>query len=205
MFGTAVKDGLIIRNPVESIELPVKTKKPNDPFTVGEANQIVEHLYKTLTHPMRIYAADFEFAFYTGMRPSEIAALRWEEVDKEKRLVNVCRIVANYKIEKHTKTWNLHQVVLNIRALHALEQAELGGTTTRLAEPPQTRRFALRVPANQEPRVHSTIECDRQTRPGCIDRIGDSRPPAIQLPTHIRYHVPHGGYEPCVYCHSARS
>lgn len=53
---------------------------------------------------MRIYAADFEFAFYTGMRPSEIAALRWEEVDKEKRLVNVCRIVANYKIEKRTKT-----------------------------------------------------------------------------------------------------
>ncbi len=125
VFGTAVKDGLIIRNPVESIELPVKTKKPNDPFTVGEANQIVEHLYKTLTHSMRIYAAYFEFAFYTGMRPSEIAALRWEEVDKEKRLVNVCRIVADYKIEKRTKTWNVHQVVLNIRALHALEQAEL--------------------------------------------------------------------------------
>ncbi|WP_277761312.1 tyrosine-type recombinase/integrase [Pseudomonas sp. A34-9] len=125
VFGTAVKDGLINRNPVESIELPVKAKKPIDPFTVGEANQIIDHLYKTLTHSMRIYAAYFEFAFYTDMRPSEIAALRWEEVDKEKRLVNVCRIVADYKIEERTKTRNGRQVMLNSRALHAIKQAEL--------------------------------------------------------------------------------
>ena len=74
---------------------------------------------------MRIYAAYFEFAFYTDMRPSEIAALRWEEVDEEKRLVNVCRIVADYKIEERTKTQNGYQVMLNSLALHALEQAEL--------------------------------------------------------------------------------
>ena len=124
VFGTAVKDGLINRNPVESIELPAKTKKPIDPFTVGEADAIIDHLYKTLIHSMRIYAAYFEFAFYTGMRPSEMAALRWDEVDKEKRLVNVCRIVADYKIEERTKTRNTRQVMLNSRALHAIEEAE---------------------------------------------------------------------------------
>ncbi|KNH29177.1 integrase [Pseudomonas syringae] len=124
VFGTAVKDGLINRNPVESIELPAKTKKPLDPFTVDEADAIIDHLYKTLTHSMRIYAAYFEFAFYTGMRPSEMAALRWEEVDQEKRLVNVCRIVADYKIEERTKTRNTRQVMLNSRALHAIEEAE---------------------------------------------------------------------------------
>lgn len=124
VFGTAVKDGLITRNPVESIELPAKGKKPIDPFTMDEANKIIDHLYKTLTHSMRIYAAYFEFAFYTGMRPSEMAALRREEVDKEKRLVNVCRIVADYKIEERTKTRNIRQVMLNSRALHAIEQAE---------------------------------------------------------------------------------
>ncbi|MGX0889016.1 integrase [Pseudomonas sp. ADAK2 TE3594] len=124
VFGTAVKDGLINRNPVESIELPAKAKKPIDPFTVDEANKIIAHLYETLTHSMRIYAAYFEFAFYTGMRPSEMAALRWEEVDKEKRLVNVCRIVADYKIEERTKTRTIRQVMLNSRALHAIDQAE---------------------------------------------------------------------------------
>jgi integrase len=124
LFGTAVKDGLIIRNPADSIELPAKSKKLIDPFTVTEADAIITHLYNNLTHSMRIYAAYFEFAFYTGMRPSEIAALRWEEVDKEKRLVNVCRIVADYKIEERTKTRNERQVMLNSRALHAIEQAE---------------------------------------------------------------------------------
>lgn len=124
VFGTAVKDGLINRNPVDSIELPARAKKPIDPFTVDEADAIIDHLYKTLTHSMRIYAAYFEFAFYTGMRPSEMAALRWEEVDKDKRLVNVCRIVADYKIEERTKTRTERQVMLNSRALHAIEEAE---------------------------------------------------------------------------------
>lgn len=73
---------------------------------------------------MRLYAAYFEFAFYTGMRPSEIAALRWDEVDKQKRLANVCRIVADYKIEERTKTRNERQVMLNSRAMHAIEVAE---------------------------------------------------------------------------------
>ncbi|MNF51507.1 putative prophage phiRv2 integrase [compost metagenome] len=124
LFGTAVKDGLIIRNPVESIELPAKTKKPIDPFTLVEADAIITHLYNILTHSMRIYAAYFEFAFYTGMRPSEMAALRWEEIDTKNRVVNVCRIVADYKIEERTKTRNSRQVMLNSRALHALEEAE---------------------------------------------------------------------------------
>ncbi|WP_256592725.1 site-specific integrase [Pseudomonas sp. 43NM1] len=124
VFGTAVKDGLINRNPVESIELPTKTRKPIDPFTVAEADAIIDHLYKTLTHSMRIYASYFEFALYTGMRPSEMAALRWDEVDKEQRLVNVCRIVADYKIEERTKTRNGRQVMLNSRALHAIAEAK---------------------------------------------------------------------------------
>jgi len=118
------KRRLIDRNPVESIELPARIRKPIDPFTVAEANAIIDQLYKTLTHSMRVYAAYFEFAFYTGMRPSELAALRWDEVDKEQRLVNVCRIVADYRIEERTKTRNGRQVMLNSRALHAIEEAE---------------------------------------------------------------------------------
>lgn len=125
LFTTAMKDGLINRNPVDSIELPSRAKKVIDPFTVAEADAVVAYLYKTLTSSMRIYAAYFEFAFYTGMRPSEIAALRWDAIDKDKRLVDVCRIVADYKIEERTKTKDARLVMLNSRALHAIEQAEL--------------------------------------------------------------------------------
>ncbi|MHC8358486.1 site-specific integrase [Pseudomonas sp. LB3P81] len=68
----------------------------------------------------RLYAAYFEFAFYTGMRPGEIAALRWDEVDTEGRVANVCRIVADYKIEERTKTRETRRVMLNSRALNAI-------------------------------------------------------------------------------------
>jgi integrase len=95
-----------------------------DPFTVEEADRIVGHLYQVLTGSMRVYAAYFEFAFYTGMRPGEIAALRWEEVDKEAKVANVCRIVADYKIEERTKTRESRRVMLNSRAMNAIEEAE---------------------------------------------------------------------------------
>ncbi|WP_240889102.1 hypothetical protein [Pseudomonas sp. TMW22090] len=76
MFECAVNDELITRNPVGSIELPAKAKKPVDPFTVQEAHLIIGHPYKVLTGSMQVYAAYFEFAFFTDMRPSEIAASR---------------------------------------------------------------------------------------------------------------------------------
>lgn len=124
MFECAVNDELITRNPVGSIELPVKAKKPVDPFTVAEADLIIGRLYEVLTGSMRVYAAYFEFAFYTGMRPGEIAALRWDEVDSEGRVANVCRIVADYKIEERTKTRETRRVMLNSRALNVIEVAK---------------------------------------------------------------------------------
>jgi integrase len=124
MFESAVNDDLITRNPVGSIELPTKAKKLVDPFTVAEADSIIAYLYRELTGSMQVYAAYFEFAFYTGMRPGEIAALRWEEVDSDARVANVCRIVADYKIEERTKTRETRRVMLNSRALNAIEVAK---------------------------------------------------------------------------------
>lgn len=49
----------------------------------GSQNAIIGELYETIHWPSAIYAAFFEFAFFTGMRPQEIIALRWNEVDKE--------------------------------------------------------------------------------------------------------------------------
>ncbi|WP_163018204.1 site-specific integrase, partial [Pseudomonas viridiflava] len=92
---SAVIDGILQRNPVDSLELPSKQSKGPDPFTVQEADTIIESLYGSLTGSLSVYAAYFEFAFYTGMRPGEIAALRWDEVDMDKRLAHVCRIVVD--------------------------------------------------------------------------------------------------------------
>lgn len=120
---SAVMDELIPRNPVDSIELPRKPKKVVDPFTREEADQIISWLYDNLKWQSQVYACYFEFAFYTGMRPSEIMALRWDEVDIANQSAHVCRVVASGTVHERTKTGRGRIVLLNRRALHALEQA----------------------------------------------------------------------------------
>ncbi|MCY1358824.1 Tyrosine recombinase XerC [compost metagenome] len=116
----AVADGLIAKNPAEAIELPRRTKKEISPFNLAEANQIIEYLYQNRHWPSQIYAALFEFLFFSGLRLSEALALRWESVEWGKRQVHVCRTVALGKVEERTKTRRDRYVLLNDRALRAL-------------------------------------------------------------------------------------
>lgn len=123
ILSSAVADGLIPRNPAESIELPKRRKKEIDPFTQDEADRIIAWLYELEHWPSRIYAAYFEFVFYTGMRLSEALALRWDAIDLDKRTAHVCRTVALGEIEERTKTNQDRFVLLNERALHAIGYA----------------------------------------------------------------------------------
>jgi len=120
----AVREELIGKNPAELLDAPKRNKGEPDPLTLDEANKIIAELYSTTHWPSSIYAAFFEFAFFTGMRPQEIIALRWDAVDKVKRQVHVCRAIAQGVIKERTKTKKNRHVLLNDRALHALEFAE---------------------------------------------------------------------------------
>ena len=122
---SAVADGLITKNPAEPLELPRRTKKEVDPFTLGEADQIINRLYHTSHWPSLIYAALFEFLFFTGLRISEALALRWEDVDWGRRQVHVRRTVALGEVEERTKTGKDRFVLLNQRALNALWFAKM--------------------------------------------------------------------------------
>lgn len=120
----AVREELVGKNPAELLDAPKRNKGEPDPLTLDEANKIIAELYSTTHWPSTIYAAFFEFAFFTGMRPQEIIALRWDAVDKVKRQVHVCRAIAQGVIKERTKTKKNRYVLLNDRALHALEFAE---------------------------------------------------------------------------------
>ncbi|NWB96674.1 tyrosine-type recombinase/integrase [Pseudomonas gingeri] len=124
ILGDAVKEGLIAKSPAELIDVPKRKKKDPDPLTLDEANQIVAHLYGGDHWPSLIYAAFFEFAFFTGMRLQEVAALRWDSVDLEKKQAEVCRALAQKQIKERTKTKKDRHVLLNDRAMHALEYAK---------------------------------------------------------------------------------
>ena len=122
---SAVADGLIQKDPAEPLELPRKTRKEVDPFTMGDADRIIERLYQIGHWPSLIYAALFEFLLFTGLRISEALALRWEDVDWGRRQVHIRRTVALGEVEERTKTGKDRFVLLNQRALHALWFAKM--------------------------------------------------------------------------------
>lgn len=123
LFKLALREELIERDPTLSIPNARVPKREIDPFTREEADTIIDKLYELATGLQRIYACLFEFLFYTGMRPGEAMALRWDEVDTRARKAKVCRIQQRGKIFERTKTKTVREVLLNDRALHALEQA----------------------------------------------------------------------------------
>ncbi|QLL11753.1 tyrosine-type recombinase/integrase [Pseudomonas chlororaphis] len=123
IFSQAVKDELIMRNPALSIPPSRVVKREIDPFTREEADLMIDKLYEVTGGLQSIYAAFFEFSFYTGMRPGEAMALRWEEIDTRKKTARVCRIRIYGEIKERTKTKTVREVLLNDRALQALDKA----------------------------------------------------------------------------------
>ena len=70
----AYADGIIDRNPMDRIKnLKYRSREP-DPFSFKEIQAILSHL----TGQSRNL---FQYAFWSGLRTSELIALRWEDVD----------------------------------------------------------------------------------------------------------------------------
>jgi len=124
MFRAAVYDEVVDRNPAASIQLPQKSKKQVDPFTIEEADTMIEWMYANFSRCNQVFAAFYEFAFYTGMRTGEIMALRWDEIDLEKKTAHICRIVVERQVVERTKTKYTRTVMLNSRAISALKRAQ---------------------------------------------------------------------------------
>ncbi len=117
---SAVMDGLIAKDPAAAIEKPRRARPEVDPFTIHEAERIIDRLYQGEHWPGLIYAALFEFLMFSGLRISEALALRWEDINWGQRSAHVRRTVALGQIEERTKTGHDRFVLLNQRALRAL-------------------------------------------------------------------------------------
>jgi integrase len=123
IFKAAIQDELTGKNPAASIPKVKVQQKEVDPYTQAEADQLIAHLYATLEGKLRLYAAYFELAFYSGMRPCEMLALRWDALNTERRRLRVSRVMVDGEIHERVKTKYARDLLLNDRALNALEEA----------------------------------------------------------------------------------
>jgi len=82
---TAVEWGLLNRNVADAVKPPKAQKQEMQIWNEGEITTFLETAKTTQ------YYALFYFALFTGMRRSEILALRWKDVDLSLGQVNVSR------------------------------------------------------------------------------------------------------------------
>lgn len=105
-------------NPMHGIKnLPVVKKLP-DPLTVEERDRILADMAKRYDKRVVAY---FTLAFFTGMRPEEIIALRWSDVDFAHKTVRIQRVRTFKGDEREgSKTYAERDVDLVGPALEAL-------------------------------------------------------------------------------------
>lgn len=81
----AVNNDIIFKNPIRGVYKPKKEKKKFDTYTSDELGKLISCAKNTVYEPIIIVEA------YTGLRRGEILALRWQDIDFEKKTLSVCQ------------------------------------------------------------------------------------------------------------------
>lgn len=90
-------------------------REPPDPFDREEVEKIIDHARANFAPAVANLIA---FRFFSGLRTSEMVALRWQSIDCNKMQV----LIPQGGLRKQAKTNKARLVSLNSRALDALER-----------------------------------------------------------------------------------
>lgn len=131
VFDTAVDDLLIDRSPLERIRNLSHQAPMPDPFDREEMERILEYLRDHYDEQVWGW---YEFAFGTGMRPSEQIVIQWSDVDWKRRTIRVQRARVRHVV-KSTKTRSARDIDLTSRMIAVL-QRQKGHTFMRGADTP---------------------------------------------------------------------
>lgn len=115
----AVTEKLIPANPTDGIPPAKYQKPPPDPFSREETEQIIADAARA--HEGQVHNMT-EFWFWTGLRTSEILALDWKNVDLANGSMLIASVLVAGKQKDRTKTAVARTVLLNSRALVALQR-----------------------------------------------------------------------------------
>lgn len=116
VFDMAKADGLLEASPAAGINsLPHQTPEP-DPLDHDEMALVLARMAQRFDPQVVAY---FEFAFNTGMRPSELIALSWGNIDmrRHRALIDAARVDWE---DKGTKTGKVREIDLNDAAMAVL-------------------------------------------------------------------------------------
>jgi len=113
----AFLDGIIEAIPSARIKNAKVQKEPPDPLTAEEIINVLTHMTKYDAQIVNV----MEFSLFSGMRPSEVIALRWGDIDFNGKQARVKR-ARTFGIIHETKTYKVRDVELNIRSLAALNR-----------------------------------------------------------------------------------
>ncbi len=117
---------LIQRNPARGVALPKLARREIHVLNPDQARRFLDHALRTK------YGVLFALALTTGMRPSEYLALRWSDIDWEKKTVTVVRTLvkgSGWSFSPTKRPSSRRQVKLEnwvarqLRQLHALDTA----------------------------------------------------------------------------------
>lgn len=142
LLGLHFRGARALESPAIGIENRKAVKKRPDPLTAKERDQVLRYMDK---HYDERVVAYFTFAFYTGMRPEELIALRWGDVDLQQGVARVRRVRTFMGDERdETKTKVERDVDLSDHALAALKAMKrytaLKGPDADIFEHPELRK-----------------------------------------------------------------
>jgi integrase len=119
MFDFARKDKIISENPCDEIDRAGYQRPPPDPFSLSETTTILASIREHYHEQIHNYT---QFVFFTGLRTSEAIALRWANVDLEKKEVSIEGVNVYDEESDSTKTNTSRTVRLNSMAFAAMER-----------------------------------------------------------------------------------
>lgn len=118
IFEAAVDDGIIDRSPLERIRNLSHQAPMPDPFDRDEMERILAYLRDHFAEQVWNW---YEFAFGTGMRPSEQIVVQWSDIDWKRRTIRVQRARVRHVL-KSTKTRSARDVDLTSRMIAVLQR-----------------------------------------------------------------------------------
>ena len=115
----AVADKIITENPAKEIPRKKNQKPPPDPFTRDEAEAIIADMREH--YPEQVYNL-VDAWFFSGARTSEVFAQRWINVDLRGAKMTITEAFVRGRHKDSTKTNVARDVLLNSRALAAVNR-----------------------------------------------------------------------------------